>query len=129
MRGEGVEGGNVGEAQLTQGVLQDGDAGLGFGRGGGGGGRVRVNCFYNLVEGGGYEGVGEFEEVEFQDGGDDGEFVAGEEVGGDVCGLLRGWSGGGVVDFVAQAVGCSKGHVDEPDCAASFVAVEERIVC
>lgn len=53
MGGDGVESGNVGEAQLAESVLEHGYAGFRGGGGIGGG----VDCFYDLVDLGGHERV------------------------------------------------------------------------
>ena len=115
VRRDGVEGGDVGEAQLAEGVLQNGDAGRGVGGGIGG----RVDGLDDFVDLAGHYAVGEFEEVELEDRGDDGDFVALEDLAGDI------FAG---VDTVAEVMGGGEGNVDDPDAAASFVAFEVGVI-
>ena len=68
----------------------------------------------------GNDAVGEFKEVEFEDRGNDGDFIAFEDLAGDD--LAR-------IDAIAKMVCGSKGDVDDPDAPAGFVAFEVRIIC
>ena len=113
---DGVEGGDVGEAQLTKGVLKDSDASGRVGRGVGG----RVDGFDDFVDLAGNDAVREFEEVEFEDGGHDGDFIAFKNLARD---SLAG------VDAVAKVMGGSERDVNDPNAAAGFVALKVGIVC
>jgi len=114
-----VEGGDVGEAELAKCVLENRYAGRGGGGGGIGSGWRGIYSFYDVVKARGYEGVGEFEEIELQDTGDDGDLVPFEEV--EEIRLA-------VVKFNAQVMGGRERNVDEPNSAASFIAVKEGVV-
>jgi len=110
-----VEGGDVGEAELAECVLENRYAGRGGGGGGIGGGWRGIDCFDDVVKARGDEGVGEFEEIKLEDTGDNGDLVPFEEV--KEIRLA-------VVKFVAQVMGRRERDVDEPNTAASFITVQ-----
>jgi hypothetical protein len=93
VRGDSIQRGDIREAQLAERGLDNGNAGLVSGFGGG----LAVDCFDDFVDMRGDEGIGEFEEVEFESGSDYGYFV-----------LLEGFCRGcfAIIDCCAEVMGC-----------------------
>ena len=67
----------------------------------------------------GDDAVGKFKQVEFENGGNNGNLVALEDFARDVFAS---------VDAVAEMVCGGEGNVDNPDATSSFVAFEVRVV-
>ena len=115
MSSYGIERGNVSQPQLTQCRLYNRNTG----------GvvfdcfRLRVNRFDDFVDVRRDQRVGEFEEIEFQNRCNNGNFIFLKDI-------LR--NGLAVVNLSAQMVGRCEWDVNKPNCAARFITIQIRVV-